>query len=49
MTENQGLDNFPCEGEIKEAIAATFEPMPQAEASAEVDNSVYNLNAILDD
>lgn len=35
-----------CEAELKDGITATFAPMPQAEQQQ--DNSVYNLNALLD-
>lgn len=35
-----------CEAELKDGITATFAPMPQADQTT--DNSVYNLNALLD-
>lgn len=40
--------NLPnCEAEIKDAVNATFEPMPPPEPP-KPDNSIYNLNALLD-
>lgn len=35
-----------CEAQNKEAISATFDPMPVADQRT--DNSVYNFNAIID-
>lgn len=37
-----------CEYEIKSGISVTFEPMPQADPEPQNNNSVYNLNQILD-
>lgn len=37
-----------CEYEIKSGISVTFEPMLQAEQQPQDNNSVYNLNEILD-
>lgn len=36
-----------CESEIKQAINASLEPMPEPDPHP-LDNSVYNFNAILD-
>ncbi|WGV23458.1 hypothetical protein [Halotia branconii] len=40
------LDLGNSESEIRQAISANFDPMPQADP--EPDSSLYNLNAILD-
>lgn len=40
------LQMSACEAEITSAINASFEPSPEPDKQA--DNSVYNLNAILD-
>jgi hypothetical protein len=39
-----------CEGEIKDAITATFDPPPEADPQPqETENSIYNFAAILEE
>lgn len=37
-----------CEAEIKSGISVTFQPIETESETQQPDNSVYNLNAILD-
>lgn len=41
------LNMAACEAEIRSAIAANFEPMPEA-VPKQPDDSIYNFNALLD-
>ncbi|WP_414546084.1 hypothetical protein [Nostoc sp. CCY0012] len=43
------MDNLEnCEVEIKEAVASTFDPIPEPDPEP-TENSIYNFTAILDE
>jgi hypothetical protein len=37
-----------CEAEIRDGISASLQPMPEPDKPEQLENSLYNFNAILD-